>query len=635
MRPQTERDVSLPRDERGGQTTTHPRLILPAVHNPGAFFGRAIELQLLTERLDGARAGRGSALIVRGEAGVGKTSLLRHISADATDMHVITVSAAEAEVDMPFAGLQQLCASQAERIQRLPRPQRDVLEASLGIAEGDTAVPFLIGVAVLSLLSDIAEEKPILCVIDDAHWLDGVSAMVIAFVARRLDAARIAIVLSALQPADRSPPFDRISELELDGLTLQDAREMLSSVVSGTLNAGVGDHLIAETRGNPMALLEMSAELTTAQLSGRDRLPERLPITERVQNGFSGGIRHLPEPTQTFLLLAAADPSGDPHLVWRAAAGLGINVDLATSTVSPDLLMFTPRFTFRHPLIRLTVYAIATDAERRRAHQALAEALDRDRHPDRWAWHRASAAIVPDEDVACELERSADRARDREGYAAAARLLARAAELSPDDRSRAERTVLTAQAELEAGSVQIASSMLSRVDSKLLRGSYRALSQALGGVLGLASGNPGAAPLDLLTAARELEALDVRSARDTYLEALEAAIYMGRLEGTAGVMQIARAAQQVPHVAKDETSAADVLLDGYAAFMTQDYAAAAPLLREGIARLTDEVDLRWLRLGGLAATDIWEEEAIHDLAARRVRLARTAGAKRLEASVDP
>ena len=407
--------------------------------------GRRRECAVLDESLDQVRGGRGTVLVMRGEAGVGKTALLEYVAARARGCRLARVTGVQSEMELAFAGLHQLCAPMLSRAESLPVPQREALRTAFGLAEGPPPDRFLVGLAMLSLLSEMAAERPLVCVIDDEQWLDHASAQALGFVARRLAADPVGFIFAARVPGKE---LAGLPELTVAGLGQADARVLLASALAGPLDPRVRDLIVAETGGNPLALLELPRGLTPAQLAGGFGLPGAVPLSGRIEDSFARQLNVLPEATRRLLLVAAADPSGDPVLVRRAAGRLGIPAQAAGSAVEAGLLEFGAHVRFRHPLVRSAAYRSASPQDRQEAHRALAEVTDPRTDPDRRAWHRAKAAAGPDEQVAAELERSAGRAQARGGMAAAAAFLQRAVALTSEAGPRSERALVAAQASL-------------------------------------------------------------------------------------------------------------------------------------------------------------------------------------------
>ena len=412
--------------------------------------GRQREREALERLLEVARGGRGGVLVIHGDPGVGKTALLEHAVETGPDFRVVRAGGVEGEMELAFAALQQLCAPILELSVRLPDPQREALSVAFGLSAGRPPDPFLVGLAVLGLVSEAAEEQPLLCLVDDAQWLDGSSARALAFVARRLLADRIAFVFADREPGDVLAGFPQIN---VGPLGHRDARALLESVLPGRLDDRVVERIVVETRGNPLALLELPRGLSPAQLAGGFGLPASLPLSAGIEESFRRRLTKLPRDARRLLLIAAADPLGDPALVWRAAQGLGITESAGHAVESEGLLSLEEVVAFRHPLVRSAVYGAASPNERHEAHRALADATDPQIDPDRRAWHRAQAASVPDEELASELERSAARAQARGGFAAAAAFLERAATLTPAPARRAQRALVAAQTKFRAGAL--------------------------------------------------------------------------------------------------------------------------------------------------------------------------------------
>src|SRR4051812_22432690 len=497
--------------------------------------GRQDELRTLERLLDAVRAGKSRALVVRGEPGIGKTALLEHAIEAAPEFRVARAGGVEAEMELAFAALQQLSAPMLDRLEHLPAPQRDALRVAFGLHSGDPPDRFLVGLAALSLFSEVADEQPLLCVVDDAQWLDRASAQALAFVARRLLAESVAVVFATRA---QSPELTGLPELVVDGLRADEARALLGSVITGPLDERVRDRIIAETGGNPLALLELPRVRGTAELAGGYGLPDTLPLSGRIEASFRRRLDVLPPETQRLLLVAAAEPVGEPALLWRAAERIGIGAGAAAAARSDGLLAVGARVSFRHPLVRSAVYRAASPDERRAVHQALAEATDPEVDPDRRAWHRAHATEAADEEVAAELERSAGRAQARGGLAAAAAFRERAVDLTPESARRAERALAAAQAKHEAGAPDAAVRLLATAEAAPLDELQRARVDRLRAQIAVVVTRGRDAPLLLLEAAKRLEPLDVRLTRETYIDALSAAIFAGRLAGEIGMLPV-------------------------------------------------------------------------------------------------
>ena len=480
-------------------------------------WGRGQECAVLDELVSSVRRGESRSLVLRGDAGVGKTALLEHLVESASDLKVARATGVESEMELAFASLHQLCAPMLDRIERLPAPQRDALGIVFGLSAGAAPDPFLVGLAVLSLLSEVAEQRPLLSVVDDAQWLDRTSARTLGFVARRLWAEPVGLVFAAREPGEE---LRHVPDLEVHGLRDGDARALLSSAVPFMLDAPVRDRIIAETRGNPLALLELSRGSTAAALAGGFGMLPAQALPRRIEEGFVRRLASLPQDSRVLLLIAAAEPVGDPRLLWRAAERLGIGPAAAERAEAEGLLAIGERVTFRHPLVRSAMYRSAAPEDRRAAHLALAEGTDPEADPDRRAWHRAAAAPEPDEEVAMELERSAARAQARGGLAAAAAFLERSVALTQETAPRAQRALAASQASLHAGAFEAAARLLATAEAGVLDELQRARVELLRGQIASASSAGSEAPGQLLRAAKRLEPLDASLARETYLDAV-------------------------------------------------------------------------------------------------------------------
>jgi DNA-binding CsgD family transcriptional regulator len=590
--------------------------------------GRRSESTTLDRLVDAVRAGESRALVIRGDPGVGKTALLEYAAEHATGCRVARAAGVQAEMELPFAGLHQLCAPMLDRLERLPGPQRDALGAAFGLRAGPAPDRFLVGLAVLGLLSEVAEEEPLVCLIDDAQWLDRASAQALGFVARRLLAESVGVIF-AVRTGGEERDVAGFPELVVEGLRDDDARTLLASVISGPLDARVRDRIVAETRGNPLALLELPRGLTSDEAGGF-ALPGARPLASHIEQSFRRRLEVLPAQTRQLLLVAAAEPVGEPAMLWRAADRLGLGAEAAAPASEAGLLEVGARVRFRHPLVRSAVYRAASVQDRRSAHRVLAEAIDPDVAPGRRAWHRAHATAGLDEGVARELERSAGRAQARGGLAAAGAFLERATELTPEPSPRAQRALAAAQAKHQAGAFDAALGLVGIAESGPLDDLQRAQVALLRGQIAFAVNRGRDAPALLLSAAKGLEPLDVGLARVTYLEALSAAIHAGRLGGGDLVRETADAARRAPPSCRPPR-APDLLLDGLAVLHTEGYAAATPILQRALRafrgdELSGEEGIRWLWLACRTAMDLWDDESWFVLAARQIELARDAGA---------
>ncbi|MGZ4185854.1 MAG: ATP-binding protein [Solirubrobacteraceae bacterium] len=600
---------------------------MPAIRGPG-FVGRTSERELLDGLLARVRGGGSEVLVIRGEAGIGKTALLRYAARQASGYRVAELTGVEAEMELAFAGIHQLCATMLDRLDALPAPQREALSVALGLAAGDVPDRFLVGMAVLNLLAAVAEERPLLCLVEDAQWLDAASSQIVGLVARRVHAESVAIVVAVREPAI-APDFDGLTEVRLEGLPEQDGRALLRGVVGGRLDSRVVGRIVAETGGNPLALLELPGRMTAAELAGGFELPAPGELPAHLEHHYMRRIRQLPTGTQSLMLLAAAEPAGDAPLVLRAGRRLGIDTDALAPAEAAQLLHIGTSVSFRHPLVRSAVYRAAAPSSRQRAHEALAEVSDPGFDADRRAWHRALAAEGPDEDVAAELDRSAARARARGGAAATAAFLDRAVTLTPEPARRRERALAAAQASVEAGAFTAARRLLAMADAGPLEEFQRAQVDLLQAQLAFVSSRGTDATALLLAAARRFEPLEVSLARETYVDAFSAALFGARLNGSVGIPEVAEAARVAPRTPDAEPATADLLLDALVA-LADDYDTAVPRCREALVRLSSEdasakERLRWLWQGCVLALEIWHDEHALSLSQSSVQIARERG----------
>ena len=587
---------------------------------------RQAERGVLEGLLEAIRAGESRALVVSGEAGVGKTALLEYLSQQASGCRLARAAGVQSEMELPFAGLHQLCAPMLDNLPHLPRPQREALRTAFGISAGSAPDRFLVGLAVLSLLSDAAEQQPLVCVVDDEQWLDRASAQVLGFVAGRLMAESVALIFAARVP---SSALMGLPELAVEGLADSDARALLDATLTGPVDSRVLDRIVAETRGNPLALLELSRAVSPRQVAGGFWLPGAVRLSGGIEEHFRQRIEALPTTTRRLLLIAAAEPVGDPALLWRAAAQMEIDAAAAVPAVEANLVEVGSRVRFRHPLVRSVVYGSALPQERREVHAALGDATDLQRDADRRAWHRANAAPGPDEEVAEELERSAGRARARGGLAAAAAFLERATVLSVGSPRRTERALAAASAKIKAGEFAAARDLLSVAESGSPDDFQQARIDLMEAELALLTNRGSDAPSLLLKAARRLESIDADLSRATYLQALSSGYFAGRLATGGGAVEVARAAATTPpptHAPR----ASDFLLDGLVAHYNSGYDAGLPILRKGLqafsAGMPDDEELRWHWVAGIVARHVWDDERWHSLSERHVQLARSVGA---------
>ena len=588
---------------------------------------RRTERAALDSLIASAREGIGRALILRGEPGIGKTALLEYAIESASGFQIARAGGVESEMELAFAALHQLCAPALDRLERLPGPQRDALGVAFGLRAGDVPDRFLVGLAVLSLLSEVAGERPLLCVVDDAQWLDRASAQALAFVARRLLAEQVAVIFAVREPGEE---FTGLREQLVQGLDDTDARALLGSFLRVPVDEQVRERILAEMRGNPLALVELPRGLTPEELAGGFGVLSTRGLPDRIEQAFLRRYEALPPAAKQLSLVAAAEPTGDPMLVWRAAGRLGIRPDAALAAEADGLLVIGAPVMFRHPLVRSAVYGAAAPQERRTVHRALAEATDPEADPDRRAWHLAEAAPGPDEEAAAELERSAGRARARGGVAAAAAFLDRAVALTLDPALRADRALAAADAKLQVAAFEAALGLLATAEAGPLGERQRARADLLRGQIAFVFRRGMDAPLLMLKAARQFEPLDVETARATYLEALSTAVYAGRLAIGGGAREVAEAVRWAP-ASPQPAYGPDLLLDGLALLITEGYAAGAPVLKQALQAFRSEhisnvETAPWAWLAAHAAVILWDSEAWRLLSDRQVSLARDAGA---------
>jgi DNA-binding CsgD family transcriptional regulator len=590
------------------------------------------EVQILEGLIACARRRASGALVVQGEPGIGKTALLDLVAASALDLRIARVAGVEAEMELSHAGLYQLLAPFLPDIAHLPRPQRRALQCAFRLVDGVEPDRFLLALAVQALLTEIAARQPLLCVVDDVQWLDRESSDVLAFIARRLDIGGVALLFALEEPVEFAAMFAGVPHLRLGGLPDVEARELLESSVVGPLANEVRDRIVAEARGNPLALLELSGGLTPEQLDGSSPLIEPLACGSHLEARLLRKVRSLPKEAQTLLLLAAAEPSGDPALVWRAASDLGLGAATTAMSEVERFISVDKEVTFRHPLIRSAVYHGVSGLERRQAHQALAAASDPEVDADRRAWHLAAGVLGTDEAAAAELERSAGRARRRGGYSAAAAYLSRAADLTPDRARKVERTLAAAEFQLEAGAPYRGLALLERATGHVSEPRQLAAAGRLRGAIYNAIGETARTPALLLEVARSVTLLDARLAREALLEALASTIWTGRFGDGVDERAVAAATLASPRPPQAQTTATDLLLDGFAQLVADGHQTGLASLRQAVAALRarpaadDEQVSRWMGLAVLAAAEMCDDHAQRDLSSRWVALAREQGA---------
>ncbi|MCL3862125.1 LuxR family transcriptional regulator [Actinotalea sp. K2] len=598
--------------------------------------GRSREREAVDTLLSSARSGLSGPLVVRGEAGIGKTAVLEHARhmAETAGFRVESSVGFESETQFAFAGLHQLCAPLLDRITALPESHQAALGVAFGLHGGAAPDRFLVGLATLNLMAAAAEERALLCLVDDAQWLDEESTQVLAFVARRLGAERLALIFG-LRDSDggERPPFTGLPEIRLERLGDADARALLDAAVRTPLDEAVRERVLAEAAGNALALQELPHHVGADDAAGGFELPGTLSVPLRLEEGFRHRAGGLPPQTQLLLLVAAVEPTGDVALLWRVASHLGLAREVAVPAEAAGLLQIGARVRFRHPLVRSAVYRAAAPPDRRRAHGALAEATDPRADPDRRAWHHAQAVLGADEEAAAGLERSAGRARARGGVAAAGAFLQQAAELSPDPAARARRALEAAHAKHEAGATEAALQLLAVAANGPLDPLPRARAGLLRAQIAFRRSRAGDGPKMLLDAAEALAPLDGALARETYLQALDAAIITG--DPDWGVKQVAAAARAAPAPPRSPQPA-DLLLDALVTTFTRGYEAGVPGLRRALiafgreqphpGSVPDADSHRWMWLASRTALAVFDDELAHTLADRHVRVAREAGA---------
>ncbi|MGW3664708.1 helix-turn-helix transcriptional regulator [Streptomyces sp. NPDC005141] len=604
-----------------------------AVGSQNPLRGRTDQLVALEQTLAAAQAGNGTVLVLRGEAGIGKTSLLHYAATHAIGFHTVGVSGIESEMALPYASLQQMCAPILDGLHDLPAPQREALSVAFGLLAGKTANRFLVSLAVLDLLATAAEDHPLVCLIDDAQWLDETSMQVLAFVARRLEDTSVALIFALQEPGDDQTAG--LPQLPVGGLSEPDARALLSSAVGVPLDPLVRDQIVAEAHGNPTALLHLPHTLAPIELAGGFWLPRTHSLDSVLENAFHQQFRLLPQDSQQLLQTAAAEPTGDVGLLFRAAAAQGIAVAAAAVPAEASgLVEFGIRVCFHHLLVRSAIYRKMPAPNRRAVHRALAEATDLDLDPDRRAWHRAHAANQPDESVATDLERSVGRAQRRGGVAATASFLRRSAELTPNPERRSTRALAAARVEIDAGGVDQAHTLLAAAEAGPLDALQHARLERMRARLDFSQTRGSTAPPLLLESARRLASLDPDSARDTLLEAVGAATFAGRLNEERVQEEVVAAVRAGPSSVMPRT--VDVLLDSVAGLSIDGYPACAEDLKRALHAVRQEQEPAVLEdrpcfglasslIPGSLALELWDDEAWEELAAGAVKGARAAG----------
>jgi len=598
---------------------------LPAASR--GLIGREWECQQLSHLLALVRGGESQTLVLRGEPGIGKTALLDFVRQQSKASLVLESAGTESEMELAYAGLHQLCIPLLPYLDLIPAPQRDALDTVFGAAAGTTPDPFLVGLAVLSLLAESAQLQPVVCIVDDAQWLDQASRHTIAFVARRLRAEAVGVLFAEREPAS-DPDLRTLPQLTINGLTDKHAATLVSSVLPGPLDERVRDRVVAETRGNPLAVMQFARGLTAEQAAGGFGLSGVSALTTQIEESFRRRLLPLPASTRRLLLVAAAEPGQDAVLIWRAAAQLGVTMRDAEPAIADGYIQLAGLVRFCHPLARSTVYKAASADERRATHRALADATDPTTDPERRAWHRAQATPGLDEDVAAELQRSAGLAQARGGQAAAAAFHERAAELTPDPRRRAERALTAARSKYLSGSPERALRLLSIAQAGPSSERHRALGALLHAQI-LSRLEPGHGS-PLLAVAERLDSLDPELASETYRDAFYAAQIAGKLAREDGTLR-AVATARLAAVREPSDNVYDVLLDGVALTALCGYEAGVAPVKRAIsdlarANLASDTEYKWLPFATLVALSIWDEVRAYELSTQLLRQARSRGA---------
>ncbi|MEU4197177.1 LuxR C-terminal-related transcriptional regulator [Kribbella sp. NPDC026611] len=591
--------------------------------------GRRSECATLDLLVAEVLGGGSRVLVLRGDAGVGKSALLGYLYGLVAGWRIATVTGVESEMELAYSGLHQLCTPLLNHLERLPGPQRDALATVFGLSAGPVPDPLMVGLATLSLVAEAAEKDPLICVVEDSQWLDRSSVQVFGFVARRLLAERVAFVCAA-RTGIEDDVFEGLHSLRITGLDDADARTLLLGNMHAPLDVAVSDQIIVESHGNPLALLELPRTWTTADLAGGFGLPDNHAVAGKIERSYRRRLLVLPLETRLLVLTAAAEPLGNADLLRSAAATLGVDMAAAAPAMDDGLVQIRSRVEFAHPLIRSASYRAAAVDDRHRVHRALAQATDAKADPDRHAWHRALATAGPDEDVAAELERSAGRAQARGGLVAAAAFLTRASDLAPDPAMRARLALDAAFANVQTGAFEVARRLLATADAGPADAAQRAQIDMVRALMAFASRRGSEATPLLLAAARRLEPLDPQLARQTYLDAFSAAQFAARLNGGVSIVDVAQAARAVPLRADQEPTPGDLLLDAFSA-LTDDYAGAIPACRKALQRLrSEEIQtrdrLRWLWQGCVLALEVWDDENAYALSYQHLQTARKTGA---------
>lgn len=594
--------------------------------SPAPLHGRERERASLEALLDQVRGGKSGVLVLRGEAGIGKTALLQHLLQAASGFTVTRCAGVESEMELAFAGLHDLCSPLLSGLGSLPDPQCAAVSSALGLTAGSSPDKFLVATGALGLLAAASEDAPVLCIVEDAHWLDQASAQVLGFIGRRLLAEPVALVFAARPSSSAPDHLVGLPELRVGGLDNRSANALLASVSASPLDEGVRSRIIDETNGNPLALLELGARMMTPDFAGGFAAVEQLSLSHRIEHEYLTRLHALPQDTQDLLLLAAAEPIGDSALIRRAARELELRADAADAAIDDGLLGFGASVRFRHPLLRSAVYRAATIERRQAAHAALAAATDSGVQPDRRAWHRACSSPKPDEEVARELIGSADRAQARGGLAAAAAFWERAVAMTPSNTDRASRALVAAQAKYRAGDIDAAHRLLAEAEIGPLTELHQATVALLRGQMAFTTYRGGEAPSLLLNAAHRLQPLDLDLARDTYLQALVATAHAGRFGDEDVRLQICRGAQALP-AAPTTSLSRHLLVQGFATWMADGYVAGAPILNEAVRQYRNEPTDPGVYGWGfnVMAMHLCDDDAWHRMVVDEVALAREHG----------
>ena len=594
----------------------------------GELVDRRVERRTLDLLVQAARGGESRTLVIHGEPGIGKTALLDYLDDNAQGCRVERIAGFQSEMQLPYASVQQLCAPFLNRLDHLPSPQRDALQTSFGLSEQPPSDRFLVGLAVLDLLADAAEARPLICLVDDQHWLDFASAQVLSFVARRLGSESLGIVFSTRVINEH---LAGLPELEIGGLPASEAAALLDSVLPGKLDPRVRDQIVAETRGNPLALLELTREMTPAELAFGLELPGAVPLSGKIEQSFRSRVVALPEDSRLLLVLAASEPTGDSVLVRRAAEILDVSMNAQQAPTDAGLIEFGERVRFRHPLARSAAYSSGSMRDRHRVHRALADVTDPELDPERYAWHRAQACEAPSEEVADQLAGVAQLALARGCLAAAGAYLQRAVALSVDPTRRTDRAISAAEGKIRNGDFNTAVDLLAIAQNSRVTDIQQARIDLVKAQLAHVTDRGGEAPSLLLKAARRLEVVDPDLARATYLDALSAAVFAGRFAAPGGgLLDVAQAAAQAPNVTGVKLRTLDLLFDSMAASYADNGTSDVSSLHTALSRYGEgmgaDEELRWIWIASLAAMRTLNDQRWDEVSARHVQLARGAGA---------